>query len=178
MKCFLRLNDLFSQGSRQGTLMPGLLNYLYEQLSYHKILPFVCNLSTHISLRRTILVKYVRYSSLRRPEIFMTADELWRRSRVGPSCLCDNFRRIYVRLQSLLCKTETGITRTSRASIRQRTGKKNLRKRLATSVGTVDGTLQDVIERISSEPGTQAGSGRHRAAHGSVFLWGGFRAPR
>jgi hypothetical protein len=27
MKCFLRLNDLFSQGSRQGTLMPGLLNF-------------------------------------------------------------------------------------------------------------------------------------------------------
>jgi len=39
MKCFLRLNDLFSQGSRQGTLMPGLLYNLYEQLSYHKILP-------------------------------------------------------------------------------------------------------------------------------------------
>jgi hypothetical protein len=30
MKYFLRLNDLFSQGSRQGTLMPELLNYLYE----------------------------------------------------------------------------------------------------------------------------------------------------
>jgi len=59
MKCFLRLNDLFSQGSRQGTLMPGLLNLLYEQLSYHKILPFVCNLSMKISLHRAILVKHV-----------------------------------------------------------------------------------------------------------------------
>ena len=59
MKCFLRLNDLFSQGSRQGTLMPGLLNFLYEQLSYPKILPFVCKLSIEISLRRAILVKRV-----------------------------------------------------------------------------------------------------------------------
>ncbi len=59
MKCFLRLNDLFSQGSRQGTLMPGLLNLWYEQLSYHKILPFVCNLSIEISQYRAILVKYV-----------------------------------------------------------------------------------------------------------------------
>jgi hypothetical protein len=32
-EAFLRLNDLFSQGSRQGTLMPGLLNLWYEQLS-------------------------------------------------------------------------------------------------------------------------------------------------
>ena len=39
--------------------MPGLLKLLYEQLSYHKILPFVCNLSIEISLRRAILVKYV-----------------------------------------------------------------------------------------------------------------------
>jgi len=59
MKCFLRLNDLFSQGSRQGTLMPGLLKFLYEQLSYHKILPLVCNLSTEISLQRTNLVRCV-----------------------------------------------------------------------------------------------------------------------
>ncbi len=59
MKCFLRLNDLFSQGSRQGTLMPGLLNFLYEQLSYPKILPFVCNLSMKISLPRAILAKRV-----------------------------------------------------------------------------------------------------------------------
>jgi hypothetical protein len=59
MKYFLRLNDLFSQGSRQGTLMPGLLKFLYEQLSYHKILPFVCNLSMKISLHRVILVKHV-----------------------------------------------------------------------------------------------------------------------
>jgi len=59
MKCFLRLNDLFSQGSRQGTLMPGLLNFLYEQLSYPKILPLVCELSIEISLRRAILVKHV-----------------------------------------------------------------------------------------------------------------------
>jgi hypothetical protein len=73
--------------------MPGLLNYLYEQLSYHKILPFVCNLSTHISRWRTILVKYVRYSLQRPPEIFVTADKLWRCSGVGASCLCDNFRR-------------------------------------------------------------------------------------
>ena len=29
----LRLNDLFSQGSRQGTLMPALPNLWYEQLS-------------------------------------------------------------------------------------------------------------------------------------------------
>ena len=36
--------------------MPGLLNLWYEQLSYHKILPFVCNLSMKISLHRTILV--------------------------------------------------------------------------------------------------------------------------
>ena len=59
MKFFLRLNDLFSQGSRQGTLMPALLNLWYEQLSYHKILPFVCNLSTQISLCCTILVNHV-----------------------------------------------------------------------------------------------------------------------
>jgi hypothetical protein len=59
MKCILRLNDLFSQGSRQGTLMPGLLKLLYEQLSYHKILPFVCNLSMKISLQGAILVKHV-----------------------------------------------------------------------------------------------------------------------
>jgi hypothetical protein len=59
MKCFLRLNDLFSQGSRQGTLMPGLLNFLYEQLSYHKILPFVCELSIEISPHRAILVRRV-----------------------------------------------------------------------------------------------------------------------
>jgi len=32
-EAFLRLNDLFSQGSQQGTLMPGLLNLWYEQLS-------------------------------------------------------------------------------------------------------------------------------------------------
>jgi hypothetical protein len=47
---FPPLNDLFSQGSRQGTLMPELLKYLYEQLSYHKILPLVCNLSMKILL--------------------------------------------------------------------------------------------------------------------------------
>jgi hypothetical protein len=35
---FLRSNDLFSQGSRRGTLMPELLNFWYKQLSYHKIL--------------------------------------------------------------------------------------------------------------------------------------------
>ena len=46
---FPPLNDLFSQGSRQGTLMPELPNFLYEQLSYHKILPLVCNLSMKIS---------------------------------------------------------------------------------------------------------------------------------
>jgi len=39
--------------------MPGLLNLWYEQLSYHKILPFVCNLSIEISLHRAILVNYV-----------------------------------------------------------------------------------------------------------------------
>ena|SRR5260221_8312938 len=39
---------LFSQGSRQGTLMPGLLNLWYEQLAYHKILPPVCDLSMKI----------------------------------------------------------------------------------------------------------------------------------
>jgi hypothetical protein len=50
---------LFSQGFRQGTLMPGLLNFLYEQLSYHKILPFVCNLSTTILVPATILVRRV-----------------------------------------------------------------------------------------------------------------------
>ena len=50
---------LFSQGFRQGTLMPGLLNFLYEQLSYHKILPFVCNLSTTILVPAPILVRRV-----------------------------------------------------------------------------------------------------------------------
>jgi hypothetical protein len=30
--------------------MPELPNVLYEQLSYHKILPLVCNLSMKISL--------------------------------------------------------------------------------------------------------------------------------
>jgi len=39
--------------------MPGLLKFLYEQLSYHKILPFVCNLSMKISVRQAILAKRV-----------------------------------------------------------------------------------------------------------------------
>ena len=39
--------------------MPGLLNFLYEQLSYPKILPFVCNLSMKISPQQAILVKRV-----------------------------------------------------------------------------------------------------------------------
>ena len=46
---FPPLNDLFSQGSQQGTLMPELPNDLYEQLSYHKILPLVSYLSMEIS---------------------------------------------------------------------------------------------------------------------------------
>ena len=36
--------------------MPGPLKFLYEQLSYHKILPFVCNLSMKISVHPAILV--------------------------------------------------------------------------------------------------------------------------
>ena len=62
---FPPLNDLFSQGSRQGTLMPELPNYLYEQLSYHKILPFVCNLSMKILLPPAILVRRVLRISAR-----------------------------------------------------------------------------------------------------------------
>src|SRR3981081_3618926 len=85
-------------------------------------------------------------------------------------CLCDNFRRIYVRSQSFLRKIETGIARAPRASVRQRLGEKDLRAGVATGVGPVDGTLQDVAERISPEPGAQAGSGSYREADGAVFL--------
>src|ERR1035437_8822187 len=92
MKCFLRLNDLFSQGSRQGTLMPGLLKLLYEQLSYHKILPLVCNLSTRISLRRAILVKYVLGLFGRPHPNFAITAEPSRQKPVKAPCLCDNFR--------------------------------------------------------------------------------------
>ena len=85
---------------------------------------------------------------------------------------------IYVRAQSLLRKIETGIARAPRAAIRQRLGKKDLRTGLATGVGPVDGTLQDVAERISPEPGAQAGSGSHREADGAVFLRRGIGASR
>src|SRR5208283_1263681 len=77
---------------------------------------------------------------------------------------------IYVRSQSLLRKIETGIARAPRASLRRRLGKKNLRERLATGVGPVDGTLQNAAQRISPESGAQAGSGSHREADGAVFL--------
>src|SRR5450755_566893 len=85
---------------------------------------------------------------------------------------------IYVRSQSLLRKIETGITWAARASLRQRPGKKDLRACLATGVGPVDGTLQNAVERVSPEPGTQAGSGSHREADGAVFLRGRRRASR
>ena len=39
--------------------MPEPLNFLYERLSYHKILPFVCNLSMKFSLLNPILVQNV-----------------------------------------------------------------------------------------------------------------------
>ena len=77
---------------------------------------------------------------------------------------------IYVRAQSFLRKIETGIARAPRASVRQRLGKKDLRADLATGMGPVDGTLQDAAERVSSEPGAQAGSGSHREADGAVLL--------
>src|SRR3981081_4250949 len=77
---------------------------------------------------------------------------------------------IYVREKSFLRKIETGIARAPRASVRQRLGEKDLRTGLATGVGPVDGTLQDVAERISPEPGAQAGSGSYREADGAVFL--------
>ena len=77
---------------------------------------------------------------------------------------------IYVRSQSLLRKIKTAIAWALRASVRRRLGKKDLRADLATGVGPVDGALQNVAERISPEPGAQAGSGSHREADGAVFL--------
>ena len=77
---------------------------------------------------------------------------------------------IYVRAHSLLRKIEAGIAGARRASLRQRAGKKDLRKCLATGMESVDGTLQDVAERVSPEPGAQAGSGSNRAADGAIFL--------
>src|SRR5437899_2404063 len=170
MKCFLRLNDLFSQGSRQGTLMPGLLNLWYEQLSYPKILPLVCNLSIEISLQRAILVKHVLACSGQCKQNFTGMAEPSRQKPVRRSACAIISEEIYVRTQSFLRKIETGIARTPRTSVRQRLGKKDLRADLATGVGPVDGTLQNVAERISPEPGAQAGSGSHREADGAVFL--------
>jgi hypothetical protein len=48
MNCILPLNDFVSQGSRQGTLLPELLNLWYEQHAYHKILPSEYDLSMKI----------------------------------------------------------------------------------------------------------------------------------
>ena len=73
--------------------MPGLLKLLYEQLSYHKILPFVCNLSIEISLHRAILVKYVLGLFERTHPNFAITAEPSRQKPVKPCCLCDNFRR-------------------------------------------------------------------------------------
>ena len=58
--------------------MPGLLKFLYEQLSYHKILPFVCNLSMKISLHRVILVKHVLARSRKLTQHFtVTTSRVW-----------------------------------------------------------------------------------------------------
>src|SRR5271166_660771 len=35
----------------------------------------------------------------------------------------------------------------------------------------MDGALQDAAQRISPEPGAQAGSGGHRESYGAVLLW-------
>src|ERR1700722_16139968 len=101
---------------------------------------------------------------------FGVIEETCRQRTVNWRRLCDNFRIIYVRTQSLLRKIKTGVTGSSRASVRQRLGEKDLRERLATGVGPVDGALQDVAERISAEPGAQTGSGSDREANGAVFL--------
>ena len=63
---FPPLNDLFSQGSRQGTLMPELPKFLYGKLSYHKILPLVCDLSIKIEGLFVDLVTGVLVRCLRR----------------------------------------------------------------------------------------------------------------
>jgi hypothetical protein len=73
--------------------MPGLLNLWYEQLSYHKILPFVCNLSIEISLHRAILVEYVLGVLGRTQQNFTGSAELSCQKSVQGQCLCDNFRR-------------------------------------------------------------------------------------
>ena len=90
---FPPLNDLFSQGSRQGTLMPELLNFLYEQLSYHKILPLVCNLSMKILLSRTILVKRVLRLRRETPRQNSPLRQNFPPQPVSARCLCDNFRK-------------------------------------------------------------------------------------
>ena len=100
MKCFLRLNDLFSQGSRQGTLMPGLLNFLYEQLSYHKILPFVCKLSIEISHRRPILVNRVPGDLMRN---FTIMAEPSRQKPDNARRLCDNFKKKFMSDHKVFC---------------------------------------------------------------------------
>ncbi len=74
--------------------MPGLPKFLYEQLSYHKILPFVCNLSMKISLRCAILVKHVLCTLAQtHGKNFSVAAEASRQEPVKPRYLCDNFRR-------------------------------------------------------------------------------------
>jgi len=73
--------------------MPGLLNVLYEQLSYPKILPFVCNLSIEISLCRGILVKYVLALLGRKHAKLHVNGRAFRKKPVKARRLCDNFRR-------------------------------------------------------------------------------------
>ncbi len=78
--------------------MPVPLKFLYEQLSYHKILPFVCNLSMKISLDRAILVTDVLGSLAPTHTEFHRQGEASRQKPVKPRYLCDNFRRNLCRI--------------------------------------------------------------------------------
>jgi len=53
--------------------MPKLPNLLYRQLSYHKILPLVCNLSMKIFQGISVLVRRVLDDRPRSPQNFPVA---------------------------------------------------------------------------------------------------------
>ena len=69
--------------------MPELLNFLYEQLSYHKILPFVYDLSMKISRSSRTLVD--RVPTLGEEEFVESHPQMNARP-IPPFTVCDNFR--------------------------------------------------------------------------------------